>query len=157
MQAKRSRWSFGNNLGAMVISDEMMSGLKYCIQWLQYASARIDRQIALLSGYLHSFMVGNRSNSQSTPPLSPHPNGQDLARAQGMQLLSMIEQVKREIVDVLRRVVEVVGKYAALYLPESSRRTVRGFIMALPSRWVCISLSKFVTYVSGIHQYSYQL
>ncbi|KAI8852156.1 hypothetical protein BC829DRAFT_82152 [Chytridium lagenaria] len=42
----------GANLGAMVISDDTMRGLKYCLQWLQYAAHHIDHQVELLRSFL---------------------------------------------------------------------------------------------------------
>jgi hypothetical protein len=47
-------------------------------------------------------------------------------------------QIKKEMVDTLRKVVDVVSKYAGTGLPEQAKASVRGFILALPSRWAIL-------------------
>lgn len=43
--------------------------------------------------------------------------------------------VKRNVVNTIRQVVEVVGKYAGGSLPEPAKQKVKGFILSLPGRW----------------------
>ena len=43
--------------------------------------------------------------------------------------------VKRNVVNTIRQVVEVVGKYAGGSLPEPAKHKVKGFILSLPGRW----------------------
>lgn len=38
--------------------------------------------------------------------------------------------------ETVRRVVDVVGRYAGAYLPGEARQNVRGFILSLPGKWV---------------------
>lgn len=52
------------------------------------------------------------------------------------QLLHLANAVKREVVETLRKVVNVITQYAGNALPLESRNVVRGFILSLPSRWV---------------------
>ncbi|KAJ3146839.1 hypothetical protein HK101_002289 [Irineochytrium annulatum] len=179
----RSRWhqvvsGVGANLGAMVISDDTMRGLKYCLQWLEYATNHIDRQIALLrdfllraTGSMTARIMGPQSAegvagpssasvttpvtaSTLTPPLSPvgppGADGNNLAASSSrapenlavsshvFDLPSALLAIRREIVETLRRVVDVLGRYAAVYLPPPARRTVREFILSLPSRWATL-------------------
>jgi Transcription factor Opi1 len=54
----------------------------------------------------------------------------------GGNLVGIVNAVKREIVETIRRVVDVVGRYAGYYLPSDSRQSVRSFILDLPSRLV---------------------
>ncbi|KAJ3198992.1 hypothetical protein HDU67_003184, partial [Dinochytrium kinnereticum] len=186
----RSRWhgivsGVGANLGAMVISDETVRGLKYCLQWLQYATTHIDLQVEILRGFLEragrrllgreggggAAAVSSSSSSSaaaaatqvSTPPLSPEGGGgggggsshstltttttttdpagavEGLAVGHVFDLWATLAGVRREVVETLRRVVDVLGRYAALYLPPAARRTVRNFILALPERWAALS------------------
>ncbi|KAJ3170483.1 hypothetical protein HK101_011336 [Irineochytrium annulatum] len=166
----------GANLGAMVISDDTMRGLKYCLQWLEYATNHIDRQIALLrdfllraTGNVTARIMGPQSadgtsspaslptpatTSTITPPLSPvHPAAADDSNASGssshapenlavssnvFDLPSALLAIRREIVETLRKVVDVLGRYAAVYLPPPARRTVREFILSLPNRWATL-------------------
>lgn len=54
---------------------------------------------------------------------------------------STLNQIKKEIVNTLRKVVDVVSKYAGQGLPEQAKAAVRGFILALPSRWAVLNSS----------------
>jgi hypothetical protein len=46
-----------------------------------------------------------------------------------------LNDVKRDVVETIRQVVEIVSKYAGGALPEPARQRVRGFILHLPQRW----------------------
>lgn len=54
---------------------------------------------------------------------------------------STLAQIKKEIVDTLRKVVDVISKYAGSGLPEQAKVAVRGFILALPTRWAILNSS----------------
>jgi transcriptional repressor OPI1 len=43
--------------------------------------------------------------------------------------------VKKNVVNTIRRVVDVVGKYAGGSLPDPAKQKVKGFILSLPGRW----------------------
>ncbi|KAI8817027.1 transcription factor Opi1-domain-containing protein [Fimicolochytrium jonesii] len=147
----RSRWhqvvaGVGGSLSGLMLSDETMRGLKYCLQWLQYATDHIDRQVQVLRDYLAraggsvaAYLTAGSSASQPTPPLSPQANDMTVATAGGNNLFTVMAAIRREVVETLRRVVDVIGRYAALYLPGEARRTVRGFILALPGRWATLT------------------
>ena len=49
--------------------------------------------------------------------------------------LQTLTEVKRNVVDTIRQVVDVVSKYAGGALPEPARARVRQFILHLPQRW----------------------
>lgn len=57
----------------------------------------------------------------------------------GTDLFAVMASIRREVVETLRRVVDVIGRYAAAYLPGDARRSVRGFILGLPSRWASLT------------------
>nr|CAG8455443.1 777_t:CDS:2 [Entrophospora candida] len=46
-----------------------------------------------------------------------------------------LSSIKKEVVDTLRRVIEVVSKYASVCLPDHAKMNVRFFILELPTRW----------------------
>ena len=50
-----------------------------------------------------------------------------------------LSDVKRDVVDTIRQVVDIVSKYAGGALPEPARQRVRGFILHLPQRWASAS------------------
>ncbi|KAI9280077.1 transcription factor Opi1-domain-containing protein [Sporodiniella umbellata] len=124
--APRSRWhqivmhaSSAAGTTAAVISEESMKCLKYCLSWLQYATQHIEQQMNLLRRYLVSL---NTSGSQSLVAQQESP----------------LPKIKKEIVDTLRKVVEVISRYAGSGLPEQAKAAVRSFILALPSRWAVL-------------------
>ncbi|KAI0319966.1 transcription factor Opi1-domain-containing protein, partial [Amylostereum chailletii] len=129
--AQRSRWQTvlleAGGIGAAV-SEESMRRLKYCLQWLQYATQHIDGQILLLRDFMTSLQP---------PPGSPNALNPDaIISPEHMQQLN---NVKRDVVNTIRQVVDVVSKYTGGALPEPARSRVRGFILHLPQAWVSAS------------------
>ncbi|KAL1922045.1 uncharacterized protein VTP21DRAFT_10687 [Calcarisporiella thermophila] len=104
--------------GAAVVSEEGMKRLRYCQEWLQYALGQVEYQIALL----HGFLATLTRSSASSEVVQANTN-------------ATLRKVKRDVVQVLRKVVDVVSRYAGSFLPEHARRNVRSFILSLPSRW----------------------
>jgi hypothetical protein len=106
---------------AAVISEESMKCLKYCLSWLQYATQHIEQQMMILRNYLVSLASNKNSNSLTTPH---------------QEKTSVLSGIKKDIVETLRKVVEVITRYAGASLPTQARQTVRGFILNLPGKWV---------------------
>ncbi|KAI0326995.1 Opi1-domain-containing protein [Cubamyces sp. BRFM 1775] len=121
--AQRSRWQAmileAGGISA-ALSDESMRRLKYCLQWLQYATAQIDAQILVLRNFIASHQP------DGTTPVS-------------QQHMRTLQAAKRDVVDTIRQVVEVVSRYAGGALPEPARSRVRSFILCLPRRWAAAS------------------
>jgi len=129
--ATRSRWQqmvigTGAAVGAAgaAVSEESMKSLKYCLQWINYATQHIDAQIAVLKAFIvnltnpsHRAVVHTSSNSN-------------------------LASIKKEVIDTLRKVIEVVSKYAGACLPEQAKEKVRSFILNLPSRWASINYTE---------------
>lgn len=123
--ATRSRWQTvlveAGGLGAAV-SEESLKSLRYCLQWLLYATAHLDHQITILRDFILSLHH------------HPRPGGPDasaLVHAQAAHL----GQIKHDVVDTIRKVVDVVSKYAGAALPEQAKRYVRQSILGLPVKW----------------------
>lgn len=55
------------------------------------------------------------------------------------QHMRTLNDVKRDVVDTIRQVVDIVSKYAGGALPEPAKARVRGFILHLPQRWATAS------------------
>lgn len=85
----------------------------------QYATSHIDGQILVLRDFVASL--------QATPN-----NPSAVISPQHMRTLT---DVRRDVVQTIRQVVDVVSKYAGGALPEPARSKVRGFILHLPQRW----------------------
>lgn len=108
---------------AAVISEDSMKCLKYCLSWLKYAIQHIEQQMAVLKSYLVSI-----ATTKSTPSST--------LTASNTNNRSVLSGIKKDIVGTLRKVVEVITKYAGASLPSQSRQSVRGFILNLPGKWV---------------------
>lgn len=46
-----------------------------------------------------------------------------------------MSQIKHDVVETIRKVVDVVSKYAGVALPEQAKRYVRQSILSLPVKW----------------------
>ncbi|CAD6920271.1 unnamed protein product [Tilletia controversa] len=101
------------------MSNESMKSLKYCLHWLQYATARIEHQITILRDTMVKLNHGELDLN------SP-----------AVQNLTMI---KGDVVTTIKGVVDVIGKYAGIALPEQARRSVKGFVLSLPARWASVN------------------
>ncbi|KAL4078876.1 transcription factor Opi1-domain-containing protein [Scleroderma yunnanense] len=136
--AQRSRWQAvlleAGGIGAAV-SEESMRRLKYCLQWLQYATEHIDGQIVILRDFIASLQLDGTTGSSS---------GDSFVSPTHMRTLT---DVRKDVVHTVRQVVDVVSKYAGGALPEPARARVRGFILHLPQRWA--SANAFVPHSQG--------
>ncbi|KAG6830240.1 hypothetical protein H0H87_008797 [Tephrocybe sp. NHM501043] len=123
--AQRSRWQAvlleAGGLSA-ALSEESLRRLKYCLEWLQYATAHIDAQILILRDFTASLQPLPSQTRAPHPPIS---------QAHMRTLIA----VRRDIVHTVKQVVDVVSRYAGGALPEPARGRVRGFILDLPQRW----------------------
>ncbi|KAI8149439.1 transcription factor Opi1-domain-containing protein [Fennellomyces sp. T-0311] len=46
-----------------------------------------------------------------------------------------LASIKKDIVETVRKVVDVISRYASTSLPQHAKVAVRGFILDLPNRW----------------------
>ncbi|TFY61075.1 hypothetical protein EVJ58_g4733 [Rhodofomes roseus] len=91
-----------------------------CRQLDRYATGHIDAQILVLRNFVTSL--------QTTSPSAA-------AAAISAQHLRTLNAAKRDVIDTIRQVVDIVSKYAGGALPEPARTRVRTFILRLPRRW----------------------
>ncbi|OAX36502.1 Opi1-domain-containing protein [Rhizopogon vinicolor AM-OR11-026] len=136
---QRSRWQAvlleAGGIGAAV-SEESMRRLQYCLQWLQYATSHIDAQILILRDFIESLQPSDSSLGTDTVISPIH--------------MRTLMGVRRDIVQTIRQVVDVVSKYAGGALPEPARSRVRGFILHLPQRWASASVNPTPGMADGI-------
>jgi len=135
----RSRWQqlvvgAGSAAGTTVavVSEESMRCLKYCLSWLQYATKHIEQQMGILRAFLVSLASFKASSSE---------NGKQSDAVVAPADASRLDAIKKEVIGTLRKVVEVISKYAGSSLPEQARSAVRGFILSLPNRWASVNQS----------------
>ncbi|CAG8521205.1 69_t:CDS:2, partial [Ambispora leptoticha] len=105
------------------VSEESMKSLKYCLQWLHYANQHIEHQITVLREFIVN--LTKQASSSSSGALI------------NTSATSTLSSIKREVVETLRKVIEVVSKYACL--PDQARAKVRTFILNLPSKWANVN------------------
>ncbi|KAG1734457.1 transcription factor Opi1-domain-containing protein [Suillus paluster] len=127
---QRSRWQAvlleAGGISAAV-SEESMRRLKYCLQWLQYATLHIDAQILILRDFITSLQPSGTSSGTDSLISPTH--------------MRTLTDVRRDVVQTIRQVVDVVSKYAGSALPEPARSRVRSFILHLPQRWASASIN----------------
>ncbi|KAI8061033.1 transcription factor Opi1-domain-containing protein [Gongronella butleri] len=132
--ASKSKWQqivmhAGSAAGttAAVVSEQSMKSLRYCLHWLEYAKQHIQQQMHLLRNFLVSLATSKHASSSKTVA-RPHD-----------ALSDTLSNIQKEIVLTLRKVVEVISKYAGVGLPGHAKASVRSFILQLPGRWASIN------------------
>lgn len=133
---KGSRWGSmlveaGATAGGLsaAMSQESMKSLKYCLQWLQYATAHIEHQITILRDLIVRLNHGELDMSGTA--------------------VENLSNIKGDVVNTIRGVVDVIGKYAGSALPEPARNSVKAFILSLPARWATVNRSSAATTPNG--------
>ena len=89
------------------ISNDVLKQIKYVLSWIQYAINKIDQQLFILVSHV-------RHNDHD--------------------FMQVVTTVKRDLVDTVRRVVEVIGRYAVIVLPRDASSLVKRYILNLPSK-----------------------
>ncbi|SPC63111.1 uncharacterized protein UHOD_05914 [Ustilago sp. UG-2017b] len=133
---RNSRWGSmlveaGATAGGLsaAMSEESMKSLKYCLQWLQYATAHIEHQITILRDLIVKLNHGELDMSGTA--------------------VQNLTNIKGDVVNTIRGVVDVIGKYAGSALPEPARNSVKAFILSLPARWATVNRSSAASSPTG--------
>ncbi|KAI9668998.1 MAG: hypothetical protein M1817_005155 [Caeruleum heppii] len=136
----------------IAMSDESLRSLKYCLTWLRWANIHLGKVIIALKDVLEEWDQSQaRVNSADPPspaspktvtnghtspgdtstsgPVIPHPAVDEAAISQ------KIHELKRDVLKTLKKVVDVVSKYAGGALPENARLLVRRHLTSLPQRF----------------------
>jgi hypothetical protein len=79
--------------------------------------------------------TGSSSNTSSSSPSS------STTVSTNTNAAGSLAAIKKEVIETLRKVVEVISKYAGAGLPQQAKDSVRSFILALPSRWALLNSS----------------
>ncbi|KAF5372221.1 hypothetical protein D9758_005029 [Tetrapyrgos nigripes] len=124
-------------------SEDSMRKLRYCLSWLQYATAHIDAQILVLRDFTASLQQ-HYPASPATPTNSSRTSrshSRHERRASENMTISTDHQnrlidIRRDVVRTVRDVVKVISTYGGgATLPESAKNAVKGFILRLPHNW----------------------
>ncbi|KAG9326993.1 hypothetical protein KVV02_006470 [Mortierella alpina] len=92
-----------------------------------YAVQHIDHQI----GLLRAFLVSLANPSQNTAMVPSN-------------AASTLASIKKEVVETLRKVINVVSRYAGACLPDPAKISVRQFILSMPVRWATLNSNESV-------------
>lgn len=153
--AARSRWQnlvieAGVTAGGIsaAVSEESMKSLKYCLHWLHYATAHLDHQVGILRDFILSLSAVRRkslaaggTSALSSEALAEMDDGQSvlipnaLLTSEDARAANILDGIKRDVLETIRKVVNVVSTYAGAALPEQAKRYVRNSILSLPERW----------------------
>ncbi|PYI08097.1 transcription factor Opi1 [Aspergillus sclerotiicarbonarius CBS 121057] len=116
----------------VAMSEESLRSLQYCLTWLRWANGRLDKAIDALKTALQEWDSSRQQNDDAAA-------GHD---ASSTTLLSQrIQAVKEDVLSTLKRVVDIVSKYAGGSLPENARNLVRRHLTSLPHRFQVASTS----------------
>ncbi|KAJ2449011.1 transcriptional regulator opi1 [Coemansia sp. RSA 2336] len=134
--ASKERRGSGWNVGSLVANvqeravayrQDSMRRLRYCLDWVVYATALLQQHMRGLAQLLEAL------RKQAGGEVVPH-NTQANAYSAG----AWVGKARKEIVSTVRRAVGVVSQYAGSVLPGDARRRVRELILGLPSRWATV-------------------
>ena len=92
--------------------------------------------MALLRSYLVSLATNNNNNNNNSNNKSSSTTTTTTTKElQQENPDATVASIKKEIVDTVRKVVDVVSRYASSSLPEQAKNTVRSYILELPKKW----------------------
>ncbi|KAJ2808344.1 transcriptional regulator opi1 [Coemansia helicoidea] len=119
---------------ALTYREDSMRRLKYCLDWVAYATALLQQNIADLQQLLASLQQAARAG------LAAGDGAVAVAGAGALQQIVQdaawrLARTRREIVHTVRKAVGVISHYAGAVLPGEARRQVRAMILGLPRRW----------------------
>ncbi|EEP78933.1 conserved hypothetical protein [Uncinocarpus reesii 1704] len=128
-QTWQSRLVISTSGLGVAMSEESLRSLTYCLKWLQWANTRLGSSIVILKRVLEEWDE-SRQQESSGDILDPE-NRPRSPTAMSRQ----IQQVKQDVLQTLKQVVDVVSRYAGGSLPENARNLVRRHLTSLPQRF----------------------
>ncbi|KAJ2811368.1 transcriptional regulator opi1 [Coemansia furcata] len=143
--ADTGRWRVGSLVAsardrAVAYREDSVRRLRYCLEWVAYATALLRQHIDDLRRLLASLQEAaqrafarNNSRNPSHQPLIT-----DTLEPQDGDANERLQRARREIVGAVRKAVAVVSNYAGSVLPGEARRQVRDLILNLPGRWASV-------------------
>ncbi|EPS39797.1 hypothetical protein H072_6252 [Dactylellina haptotyla CBS 200.50] len=119
----------------VALSEESLKSLKYCLAWLRWANDHLDKVIMALRGVISEYDSENKSRQRQVN--GNHANGEASKEDEerSLQLQHKIDNLRKDVIGTLKRVVDVVSTYAGGALPENARVVVKACITNLPRRW----------------------
>ncbi|KAI9843400.1 MAG: hypothetical protein M1837_006426 [Sclerophora amabilis] len=144
-----SRFMISTSGLGVAMSEESLRRLKFCLRWLRCANVHIGNAIVALRDLLWKW-----EQSQKQPNPAEHGSngssrtitGNEKSNGDGSSLITTsseeadvlterIKALKEEVVNTLKKAVEIVSTYAGAALPENARDMVRRQLTSLPRRF----------------------
>ncbi|KAL1959170.1 hypothetical protein VTO42DRAFT_2675 [Malbranchea cinnamomea] len=123
----------------VAMSEESLRSLTYCLAWLRWANTRLGNAIIGLKRLLQEWEHSRRQQQQSPD------YGREQRPRSPTILAQQIQQLKSEVLQTLKQVVDIVSKYAGGALPENARNLVRRHLTSLPRRFRIASTSSMAS------------
>ncbi|KAF3941134.1 hypothetical protein ABW19_dt0210082 [Dactylella cylindrospora] len=118
----------------VALSEESLKSLKYCLAWLRWANDHLDKVIMALRGVISEYDSSKSRNGAGGGPGLGGP-GSEEQDERSIVLQNKIENLRKDVIGTLKKVVDVVSTYAGGALPENARVVVKACITNLPRRW----------------------
>ncbi len=124
----------------VAMNEESLRSLKYCLSWLRWANGHLSKVLVSLRDVLEEW-DGSRNRSQPSLDTDTvmHQNttgqSQPSSGPEQATVAQRIEALKGEVLQTLKKVVDIVSKYAGGALPENARVLVRRHLTSLPQRF----------------------
>jgi hypothetical protein len=96
----------------------------FCLRCLRVATTHLGSSISILQSLLLK---------------AQHPVDEENQATNRTTIGTRIEKIKQDIVDTLRKAVDVVSRHAGSALPDPARHRVKLYILSLPARWAAAS------------------
>ncbi|KAI5839512.1 transcription factor Opi1-domain-containing protein [Morchella snyderi] len=138
---------------SVALNEESLKNLKYCLQWLRFLNVHLNKLVTALRSVVEELdnhrpsgsAAASASSANGVAPASaagPHPPLlPPIYEGQRAALTAKVEGLKAEVVNTMKKVVEVVSNYTGSALPENARDLIKRHIFSLPQRFAAASAS----------------
>lgn len=130
-----SKWLVTATSIATTLSYENRQRLRYCLHLLKLANTHIATKVNQLQELLQEEKAAAMAQSiasEHVPNDYPHRKKRDPK----VIFTQTVNNIKKDIIWTIRKVVSALSTYAGNSLPEPARSHVRSYILRLPQRWV---------------------
>jgi transcriptional repressor OPI1 len=119
----------------VAMSEESLRSLRFCLSWLRWANGRLGEAIQNLKVLLERY--GDGVTAGPVPPMSvANLTGNDQHDQHRQALMAArIADLRRDVLDTLKKVVGIVSQYAGGALPQNARELVHRHLTSLPQRF----------------------
>ncbi|KAJ2058356.1 transcriptional regulator opi1 [Coemansia sp. S146] len=154
--ADSNRWRVGSLVAsardrAVAYREDSVRRLRYCLEWVSYATALLRQHIDDLGRLLAALqeaarMAFTRGSNNAPQPMLLGPSDTQQPNVLGpADAAERLQRARHEIVGAVRKAVAVVSNYAGSVLPGEARRQVRDLILNLPGRWATVHTARSTT------------